>query len=60
MKIANEDQQLAETRRELKRLMENSTVQIGPDFVWNREEIYADRIFPRRRKPDPDRSGQKE
>jgi hypothetical protein len=59
MKSANEDQQLAETRRELKRLMENSTARIGPDFVWNRDEIYADRIFPRTPKPDSDGGGNK-
>jgi hypothetical protein len=60
MNTTDEDQRLAETRRKLKRLMENSTGQVGPAFVWNREEIYADRIFPRHPKPDPDRSGKKE
>jgi hypothetical protein len=60
MKTTDEDERLAETRRKLKRLMENSTARIGPDFVWNREEIYADRIFPRHPEPDPDGSGKKE
>jgi len=60
MKIGNEDQRVLEVRRKLKRLLEKSTLEVGPDFVWNREEIYADRIFPRHLKPDPDRSGKKE
>jgi hypothetical protein len=59
MKTANEDQRLAETRRELKRLIENSTARFGPDFVWNREEIYAGRIFPRNPKPDSGGGGNK-
>jgi hypothetical protein len=46
-KLANEDRRLADTRKRLKELMEKSTAELGPDYVWNREEIYADRMFPR-------------
>jgi hypothetical protein len=60
MKTAEEDQRLRETRRELKRLMEESTGQMGPDFVWNREESYADRMLPRFGHPHSDISGKKE
>jgi hypothetical protein len=60
MKTTDEDQRLLETRRKLKRLMESSTMEVGPDYVWNREEIYADRTPPRFRHPDPDPSGKKE
>ncbi len=51
-KLANENERLAETRRKLKELMDNSTGQMGPDYVWNREEIYADRMFPRHKHSD--------
>ena len=60
MKTTHEDQRLRETRRKLKRLMEESTGQMGPDFVWNREEIYADRMLPQFGYPDSDISGKKE
>ncbi len=58
VKTADEDQRLLETRRKLKRLIENSTLELGPDYVWNREEIYADRMLPRHQHPDI-RSGKK-
>ena len=51
-RIANEDEWLAETRRELKELMANSTGRLGPDYKWSREETYADRMFPRHERPD--------
>lgn len=60
MKTTDEDERLRETRLKLKRLMENSAGRLGSDFVWNREEIYADRTFPRQPKPDPNGSGKKE
>jgi hypothetical protein len=45
--LANEEARLADTRKRLKELIDNSTAELGPDYVWNREEIYADRMFPR-------------
>jgi hypothetical protein len=44
--IASEDQRIEEARRGLLELMDNSTGRLGPDFKWNREEIYADRMLP--------------
>jgi hypothetical protein len=51
-KLADEDARLAETRRRLKELIDTSTAEMGPDYVWNREEIYADRMFPRYERSD--------
>ena len=59
MKTPDDDQRLLEARRKLKRLMESSTLEVGP-VVWKREELYADRMPPRFRHPDPDDSGKKE
>jgi hypothetical protein len=59
IRTADQDQRLLETRRKLKRLIENSTMELGPDYVWNREEIYADRLLPRHQHPDLRRSGKK-
>jgi hypothetical protein len=58
-RLANEDDRLRETRRKLKRLMERSTAELGPDFVWSREEIYADRVLPRHERSDLRRGGKK-
>jgi hypothetical protein len=55
MKTTDEHQRLLEARRKLKRLKEKSTLEVGP-AVWNREEIYEDRMPPRHRHPDPDSS----
>ena len=60
MKTADEEQRLLEARRKLKRLNEKSTLEVGPEYVWNREEIYEDRMPPRHKHPDRDRSGKKE
>lgn len=48
----DEDTRIVEARKKLKALMERSTLELGPDFVWNREEIYADRLLPRHERPD--------
>jgi hypothetical protein len=55
--LANEDERLAETRRQLKALMENSSGRMGSDYRWNREEIYAERMFPRHQRADLRRDG---
>ena len=49
--IASEESRIAEARKGLLELMENSTGRLGPDYVWNREEIYEDRMFPRHKCP---------
>jgi hypothetical protein len=55
--LANEDERLVETRRQLKTLMENSSGRMGSDYKWSREEIYAERMFPRHQRADLRRDG---
>ena len=50
--VAAEDGRIAQARKELRELMDNSTARLGPDYKWNREELYADRMFPRYQHPD--------
>ncbi len=40
-----------EARRGLLELMETSTARLGPDYKWNREDIYEDRMLPRHQRP---------
>ena len=51
-RIASEESRIAEARKGLKELMDNSTARLGPDYVWNREEIYEERMFPRHKRFD--------
>jgi hypothetical protein len=55
--VVSEDLRLAEAKRGLKELMENSTARLGPDYEWNREEVYEERLFPRHKHPDLRRGG---
>ncbi len=50
--IAAEESRIAEARKGLKELMSKSTARMGPDYVWNREEIYEDRLLPRHQRSD--------
>jgi hypothetical protein len=34
---------IAQAKAGMKRLMEESPLDLGPDFEWNRDEIYAER-----------------
>jgi antitoxin component of RelBE/YafQ-DinJ toxin-antitoxin module len=45
-KVVREDQRIEEARRGLLELIDNSTGRLGPDYKWNRDEIYADRLLP--------------
>ena len=45
--MASEESRITEARRGLAELMEHSTGRLGPDYVWKREEIYEERVFPR-------------
>ncbi|MEX0854090.1 MAG: DUF6364 family protein [Bauldia sp.] len=45
--LVGEDERIEEARRGLLELMDRSTGRLGPDYKWNRDEIYADRLFPR-------------
>ena len=44
--LVRADEQVEEARRGLLELIDNSTGRLGPNFKWNREEIYGDRLFP--------------
>ena len=50
-KIASEKDKRAEARRQLKQLAETSTGRIGPDYVWNREELYDRPVLHRHEHP---------
>jgi hypothetical protein len=50
--LASEDDRRAEARRRLVELAQNSTARLGPDYVWNRDEIYEERMFPRHQRSD--------
>ncbi len=43
---------IEEARRGLLELIDNSTARLGPDYKWNREELYEERMFPRHKRPD--------
>ena len=57
--LADEDRRIAEARRGLIELMDKSTASMGPGYKWNREELYADRVFPRHEHPHIRRSNKK-
>jgi hypothetical protein len=50
--LIEQDQRREEARRGLLELMEKSTARLGPDYKWNREEIYEERMFPRHKRAD--------
>jgi hypothetical protein len=50
--VTSEEERLAAARRELIDLAQNSQARLGPDYKWNREEIYEDRVFPRHKRAD--------
>ena len=54
--MVRQENLIEEAKRGLKELMDNSTGRLGPDYKWNREEIYEERLFPRHEHPDLRRS----
>jgi predicted transcriptional regulator len=50
--MASEESRITEARRGLAELMEKSTGRLGPDYVWDRGEIYEERMFPRHQRSD--------
>lgn len=50
--VTSEDERLAAARRELIDLAQNSQARLGPDYKWNREELYEDRLFARHKRAD--------
>jgi Family of unknown function (DUF6364) len=50
--LIGQDERREAARQRLRELMATSEAQVGPDFKWNREEIYEERMFPRHKRPD--------
>ena len=46
-KIASEQDRIAEARRRLVQLAERSQARLGPNYRFNRDESYEERMFPR-------------
>jgi hypothetical protein len=46
----DQDKRRENARRGLLELMDKSTARLGPDYKWNREEIYEERVFPRHKR----------
>lgn len=51
-KLTRDQDRLAQAKRELLALSENTDVDLGPNYRFNREEIYAERDFPRHQHSD--------
>jgi hypothetical protein len=45
------EERAAEARRRLVQMSEQSEGRLPPDWKWNRDEIYEDRLFPRHERP---------
>ena len=56
-KIASEQDRIAEARRRLVELAERSQARIGPNYRFNRDELYEDRLLPRHERADLRRGG---
>jgi len=50
--LTRDEERLAQAKRELRALSENTDVDLGPNYRFNREDIYADRDFPRHQHSD--------
>jgi hypothetical protein len=49
--LVSQEERAAEARRRLVKMSEESEGRLGPNWKWNREEIYEDRLFPRHQRP---------
>jgi len=56
-RLADADERINEARRGLLELIDKSTGRLGPDYKWNREALYADRLLPRHQYSRVRRSG---
>jgi hypothetical protein len=57
MRLASEEDRIAEARKGLRELMRTSTARLGPDYAWNREDAYEERLLPRHKHTDLRRRG---
>ena len=56
-----QDARIAWAREGMRRLMEESTLDMGPDYRWNRQDLYAereDRLLSRHEHSDLRRTGE--
>jgi len=56
--LIERDKRQETARKQLLELIDTSTAELGPDYKWNREEIYEERMLPRHKHTDV-RSGRK-
>jgi plasmid stability protein len=52
VRLAMDEDRLAAAKQELRALSETAAVDLGANYRFNREEIYADRDVPRHQHPD--------
>ena len=50
--LVPDETRLASVQSRLKDLMDNSTGRMSSAYVWNREELYEERLLPRHEHPD--------
>ena len=46
------ENRLKQAKEELRKLSESSAARLGPDYRWNRDEIYEERLFPGHKRSD--------
>jgi hypothetical protein len=51
-RIVTQEDKAAQARRELVELAKNSQARLGPDWKWNREELYESRMLSGHKRPD--------
>jgi hypothetical protein len=52
VQIVEQEHRRDAARQGLLKLMSNSEARLGPDYRWNREELYEERLLPRHQHPD--------
>lgn len=57
--VTDNAERVARAMRELRELSEKSTATLGPDYKFNREEVYADRMLPRHKRANLRCDGEK-
>ena len=55
--IATADDRVAKARKGLLKLAESSPARLGPEWKWNREELYDRPVLPRHKRPHLRRGG---
>ena len=50
--LGENEERLAQAMRELKAMSETTVARLGPDYRFDREDIYAERMLPRHERPD--------